>query len=256
MNHDEYLLGTLAQSGECVEARSSDQTPATALELPPGCVDEHGYVRYQPCHDLQLSLHRAAAAGERRPAFLALEHAPVFTAGRLTKDDERPWDGTEVIDVGRGGKVTWHGPGQLVVYLIGKLVGMIDTPKFVEAAERAIIDALAEMGLSSYVVPGRPGVWLAADARGPERKIAQIGFRISRGATFHGIAVNCSNDLRSFARIVPCGISDASVTSITAERGRTVTPADLIDLLLAKLSIAMAPFYDASANQPERTATA
>lgn len=204
---------------------------AAALPDVPGLVDDEGLVDYRAAHALQEQLHGRIAEGERGPLLLSLEHAPVYTAGKRTEASEHPYDGTEVVPVGRGGKITWHGPGQLVAYPLGRLAAPVDTVAFVRDVEQALLDVLADLGVAGERVEGRSGVWLPADARGPARKIAAIGFRIARGATMHGVALNCDNDLRPFGRIVPCGISDAGVTSLAAEGVTGVRPADLAGAL-------------------------
>jgi lipoyl(octanoyl) transferase len=161
---------------------------------------------------------------------LLLEHPSVYTAGRRTTPAERPQDGTPVVDVDRGGKITWHGPGQLVGYPLIKLAEPVDVINYVRRLEQALITVCTGLGLDAARVAGRSGVWLAADhATGrPERKIAAIGVRISRGVTTHGFALNCQPDLTAFNRIVPCGITDAGVTSLTAELARPVSVAQVL----------------------------
>ena len=154
----------------------------------------------------------------------------LYTAGRRTTPEERPRDGTPVIDVDRGGKITWHGPGQLVGYPLIKLAEPIDVIDYVRRLEQALIAVCTGWGVDTGRITGRSGVWLAADpATGrPARKIAAIGVRISRGVTTHGFALNCQPDLAAFDRIVPCGIADAGVTSLTAELGRPVSVAHVL----------------------------
>ena len=166
---------------------------------------------------------------------LLLEHPPVYTAGRRTEAWERPTDGTPVIDVDRGGKITWHGPGQLVGYPIVRLPDPIDVVAYVRRMERMLMAVCADLGLPTQQVAGRSGVWLAADERGPERKIAAIGIRVAQGVTLHGFALNCNPDLSWFDRIVPCGIADAGVTSLSRELGREVTVADALPVVEARL---------------------
>jgi lipoyl(octanoyl) transferase len=149
-----------------------------------------------------------------------LEHPSVYTAGRRTETWERPSDGTPVIDVDRGGKITWHGPGQLVGYPIMRLTDPIDVVAYVRRMERVLIEVCAELGVAAGQVAGRSGVWLPADELGPERKIAAIGIRVAQGVTLHGFALNCDPDLTWYDRIVPCGITDASVTSLSKELRR------------------------------------
>lgn len=179
----------------------------------------------------QRRLHAQRVAGEVPDTVLLLEHQPVYTAGKRTQPHERPFDGTPVIDVDRGGKITWHGPGQLTAYPIVKLPAPLDVVAYVRMLEEAIIRVIGDFGLSGMRVEGRTGVWLAAapDRGLPERKIAAIGCRIAKGVTMHGFALNCNNDLSWFDRIVPCGIRDAGVTSLTAELDRTVGVGDILE---------------------------
>jgi len=157
---------------------------------------------------------------------LLLEHPPTYTAGKRTRPEDRPTDGTPVVDVDRGGQITWHGPGQLVGYPIVRLADPVDVVAYVRRLESALIDACADLGLTTTRVDGRSGVWVAADDRGPDRKVAAIGVRVARGVTMHGFALNADCDLSWFDRIVPCGIRDAGVTSLTAELDRDVTVAE------------------------------
>jgi lipoyl(octanoyl) transferase len=193
-------------------------------------------VDYQQAWDWQRRLHTERVADATSDAVLLLEHPPVYTAGKRTQAWERPVDGTPVIDVDRGGKITWHGPGQLVGYPILKLAQPVDVLAYVRAIESMLIDACAEVGVTGMQVAGRSGVWVAADHRGPQRKIAAIGVRIARGVTLHGFALNCDPDMTWFDRIVPCGISDAGVTSLTAEAGRAITVADMLPLVERRLA--------------------
>jgi lipoyl(octanoyl) transferase len=153
---------------------------------------------------------------------LLLEHPPVYTAGKRTEPAERPIDGTPVVDVDRGGKLTWHGPGQLVGYPIVELADHVFVVDYVRRLEEALIRVCADFGLRAGRVAGRSGVWLPGTAVRAERKVAAIGVRVSRGVTMHGFALNCACDLRWYDRIVPCGIADASVTSLSEELGRQV----------------------------------
>lgn len=182
--------------------------------------------------DLQRAVHRAVVRGERPDTVLLLEHPSVYTAGKRTAPDERPTDGTPVIDVDRGGKITWHGPGQLVGYPILRLPEPIDVVGYVRRLEGILIDVLAGIGLESRRVDGRSGVWVGPP--GHENKIAAIGIRVESGVTMHGFALNASNELDPYERIVACGIRDAGVTTISRELGRTVTPADLVEPISAR----------------------
>jgi len=182
-----------------------------------------GLVPYDEAWQRQRELHDARVAGTADDTVLLLEHPPVFTAGKRTIASERPIDGTPVIDVDRGGKITWHGPGQLVGYPIIALDEPVDVIGYVRAIEEALIRTCAFFGLATERIAGRSGVWVRDAGGGQDRKVAAIGIRVARGVTMHGFALNCDNDLAWFDRIVPCGISDASVTSLSAERGRRTT---------------------------------
>ena len=199
-----------------------------------------GSVPYEQAWQQQRELHDAVAAGTAPDTVLLLEHPSVYTAGRRTEPWERPLDGTPVIDVDRGGKITWHGPGQLVGYPIVRLPDPIDVVAYVRRLEGMLIGVCAELGVSAGRIDGRSGVWLAADERGPERKIAAIGIRVARGVTLHGFALNCDADLSAFDRIVPCGITDAGVTSLTKELGRVVSVDDALPLVEARLGDVLA----------------
>ncbi|UVI37788.1 lipoyl(octanoyl) transferase LipB [Brevibacterium spongiae] len=181
---------------------------------------------YQQTWDMQKRYHEEVLAGDRESTVLYLEHSPVYTAGKRTEAADLPADGTEVIDVDRGGKITWHGPGQLVAYFIYRLNDPKDVRLFVSQLEDAMITLLAEYGLEATTVDGRAGVWLLGDGIRRDRKVGAIGIRIHEGVTMHGLALNCSNDLGAYENIIACGITDADTTSISAEIGRTVTPED------------------------------
>ncbi|MFE6966220.1 lipoyl(octanoyl) transferase LipB [Agromyces sp. NPDC057679] len=185
--------------------------------------------------DLQRAVHRAVVAGERPDTVLLLEHPSVYTAGKRTAPDERPDDGTPVIDVDRGGKITWHGPGQLVGYPIIHLTEPVDVVGYVRQLEGVLIDVLQGLGVDGRRVDGRSGVWVGPE--GGENKIAAIGIRVADGVTMHGFALNCSNSLEPYEKIVACGIRDAGITTISRELGRTVTPADLVDAVSARLRL-------------------
>ena len=172
---------------------------------------------YQEAWDRQRALHSAVTSGAAPNTVLLLEHPSVFTAGRSTQPSDLPFDGSPVIKVDRGGRITWHGPGQLVAYPIVRLGEPLDVRRFVERLEQAIIDTCNRFDLVAGRVPGRTGVWVQE-----QRKVAAIGVRVSRGATMHGLALNCCCDLTAYERIVPCGIRDAGVTSLSAELGRTI----------------------------------
>jgi lipoyl(octanoyl) transferase len=187
-----------------------------------------GTVDYDQAWQLQRELADARVAGGQ-DTLLLLEHPPVYTAGRRTLPQERPVDGTPVVDTDRGGKITWHGPGQLVGYPIVGLAEPLDVVNFVRRLEESLIKVCAGVGLQAGRVEGRSGVWVPADGARPARKVGAIGIRVSRATTLHGFALNCDCDLGAFSSIVPCGIADAGVTSLTAELGRRVAVEDVID---------------------------
>ncbi|MDQ1576793.1 MAG: lipoyl(octanoyl) transferase [Microbacteriaceae bacterium] len=191
-------------------------------------------VPYLDALDQQRALHAAVVAGRAPDSVILLEHPSVFTAGKRTEDSERPQDGTPVIDVDRGGKITWHGPGQLVGYPIFRLPDPIDVVKYVRWLEGVLIDVLATLGVDGCRVEGRSGVWIRRD--GVDSKIAAIGIRVAEGVTMHGFALNCSNGFEAYEQIVACGIRDAGVTSISKELGRTVTPEDVVPLIQARIT--------------------
>jgi lipoyl(octanoyl) transferase len=190
-----------------------------------------GQVPYLAAWEMQRALHDARAADGVPDTVLLLEHPSVYTAGKRTEDYERPRDGTPVIDVDRGGKITWHGPGQLVGYPILKLPRPLDVVAYVRRMEQLLMDVSAELGLRTVRVAGRTGLWLPADSHRPERKVAAIGVRVSRRVTLHGFALNCNCDLAWFDRIVACGIADAGVTSLAAEVGRDVSVSDVLPIV-------------------------
>lgn len=232
-------------------------------------------VEYEEAWQRQRVVHAARFADEIPDTCLLLEHPPVYTAGRRTTDSERPLDGTPVVDVDRGGKITWHGPGQLVGYPILKLPRPVDVVAHVRRVEEALILTAADFGLETTRVEGRSGVWILGDPmeqrsrdaaqrpggltldfdprladeefdprlNGPEyapsnagqrredRKLAAIGIRVAKGVTMHGFALNCSPDLTAYDRIVPCGIRDAGVTSLSQELGRHVSVAEVLPVV-------------------------
>ena len=192
-------------------------------------------VDYEQGWQTQREVHAQVVDGALPDTTLLLEHAAVYTAGKRTEAHERPTDGTPVIDVDRGGKITWHGPGQLVGYPIVRLPDPVDVVAHVRRMEQALIDVCAGLGLPTGRVEGRSGVWVAADDRGPDRKIAAIGVRVARGVTMHGFALNCDPDMSAFANMIPCGIPDAGATSLSAELGRDVGVHDVIDAVEAAM---------------------
>lgn len=187
-------------------------------------------VDYHTAWDIQRRTHAGVVAGDPG-AVLLLEHIGVYTAGRRTEQWERPMDGTPVIDVDRGGKITWHGPGQLVGYPILRLEVPVDVVAHVRRIERMLIDVCSAFGVDTVQVPGRSGVWVqdrGGTSNTADRKIAAIGIRVSQGVTMHGFAINCDCDLSRFDTIVPCGIRDADVTSLTRETGRPITVSQVL----------------------------
>jgi len=192
-------------------------------------------VEYQATWELQRQIHAEVVAGTSADTLLLLEHQSVYTAGRRTEDFERPFDGTPVVDTDRGGKITWHGPGQLVGYPILRLGSPVDVIAHVRRIERMLADVCQELGLDARQVKGRSGVWITPVAGGPERKVAAIGIRVAEGVTMHGFALNCDCDLGAFDRIVPCGISDATVTSLTQELGRRVSVLEVVPMVESRV---------------------
>ena len=192
-------------------------------------LSRHGLVDYHKAWDSQKAIHQEVADGIRPNTLLLLEHPPVFTAGRRTEDSERPTDGTPVIDVDRGGRITWHGPGQLVGYPIVKLRKPTELVGFVREIESGLIAVCHDLGLEAIRIEGRSGVWVQ-DAQG-DRKIAAIGIRVAQGVTMHGFALNVNPDLSAFRTIVPCGISDADVTSLEIELKKSLTIDDVVPLV-------------------------
>jgi len=195
-----------------------------------------GRVPYDEAWRLQQSVHADVVAGGDDVALL-LEHEPIYTAGKRTEAEERPQDGTPVIDVDRGGKITWHGPGQLTGYPIVRLADPVDVVAYVRALEQVLIDTCAILGLPTTRVEGRSGVWTTDGAR----KVAAIGIRVARGVTMHGFALNGDPDLTAYDRIVPCGITDATVTSLSRELRRAVGIEQISPLLEQRLPVLSRP---------------
>ena len=187
-------------------------------------------VPYLQALELQRATHRSVVSGERDDTVILLEHPSVYTAGKRTDPSERPSDGTPVIDVDRGGKITWHGPGQLVGYPILRLAEPIDVVGYVRRLEGLLIGVLADLGVESGRVEGRSGVWVGSVSGGHD-KIAAIGIRVAEGVTMHGFALNCSNGFEAYDAIVACGIRDAGITSISKVLGRTVTTEEVAPLI-------------------------
>ncbi len=197
-------------------------------------------VPYVEALELQRATHRSVVDGTAPDTVILLEHPSVYTAGKRTEDVERPSDGTPVIDVDRGGKITWHGPGQLVGYPIVRLPDPIDVVGYVRLLEGVIIDALAELGLDAGRVAGRSGVWMSHDQPVGAEKIAAIGIRVAEGVAMHGFSLNCNNSFEAYSRIIACGILDAGVTSISRELGRDISPTDVVPLITRHLEVALA----------------
>lgn len=194
------------------------------------------YVDYERALNRQVELLNEVAALKTQNTVLLLEHQPVFTAGKLTEDHEYPTDKSiPVIKTDRGGKLTWHGPGQLTGYPILRLPLPFDVVKYVRILEEIIINVVASYGIKGDRVEGRSGVWVLGDGISQDKKIAAIGIRVSKRTTMHGFALNCSNDTNPFGQFIPCGISDAGVTTISEQVGYTVTPADVIDRVEAEI---------------------
>ncbi|MCU1698007.1 MAG: lipoyl(octanoyl) transferase [Mycobacterium sp.] len=197
-----------------------------------------GTIDYSSAWELQRELADARVAGGP-DTLLLLEHPSVYTAGKRTEPHERPVDGVPVIDTDRGGKITWHGPGQLVGYPIIGLAEPLDVVKFVRRLEDSLIAVCASLGLSTGRVEGRSGVWVPGQDGRPARKVGAIGIRVARATTLHGFSLNCDCDLGAFSTIVPCGISDAGVTSLSAELGRPIGVSDVTDAVADAVGAAL-----------------
>ena len=199
------------------------------LTVNPLVLTRAGLVEYTEALAIQRSTHSEVAQGLRANTMILLEHPSVYTAGKRTTEFEKPTDGTPVIDVDRGGKITWHGPGQLVGYPIVKLAKPTELVGFVREIEAGLIKVCAEFGINTQRVDGRSGVWVR-DERG-ERKLAAIGIRVAQGVSMHGFALNVNPDLSAFNRIIPCGIEDAAVTSLAQELSRDITVDEVIPVV-------------------------
>lgn len=195
------------------------------------------FVPYLDGWDLQRRIHADVVSGAGPDTLILLEHEAVYTAGKRTEPQERPQDGTPVVDVDRGGKITWHGPGQLVGYPIVRLPEPMDVVAHVRRLERLLIDVLRPLGVDGYQVEGRSGVWVRRPLS--EDKVAAIGVRVQQGVTMHGFAINCDNTLAGFRGIIPCGITDAGVTTVSEVVGRDVSPGDIV----AQVAAAFAAEY-------------
>jgi lipoyl(octanoyl) transferase len=196
-----------------------------------------GLIDYNQAWALQRTIHDEVVQGTRPNTLLLLEHPSVFTAGRRTEDSDRPTNGAEVIEVDRGGRITWHGPGQLVGYPIVKLKNPTELVGFVREMESCLIQVCADLGVSTVRIKGRSGVWIQ-DSRG-DRKIAAIGVRVTKGVTMHGFALNVNPDLSAFSQIVPCGIQNADVTSLEIELERKITIDEIISLVEHNMGICL-----------------
>ena len=205
-------------------------SPLSPAQVAPGiAVDQIGLIDYEQALVLQREIHAEVVSKQRANTLLLLEHPSVYTAGKRTQSFELPNDGTPVVNVDRGGRITWHGPGQLVGYPIVRLLKPTELVGFVRTLEEALIKACGEIGVTADRVDGRSGVWVC-DSKG-DRKIAAIGIRVASGVTMHGFALNICPDLAHFGRIVPCGIDDAAVTSIEKELGRAVNVAEITPIV-------------------------
>ena len=191
------------------------------LNTTPLALKRSGLLDYEEALAIQRNLHAKISAGEEPNTLLLLEHPSTYTAGKRTLDDERPLNGSPVIDVDRGGKITWHGPGQLVGYPIVRLANPHELVGFVREIEAGLISVCREFGIDAVRVDGRSGVWICDESG--ERKIAAIGIRVASKTSMHGFALNVNPDLTYFDAIIPCGISDAEVTSLAKELGREIT---------------------------------
>ncbi len=253
--------GTQPEDSSAAGSRSTDSpadasllghAPPTGAQSGPGIgtVVEHvgfapDYVDYRTAWQLQRDVHDEIVAGTRPDTMLLLEHAAVYTAGKRTGKGDRPTDGTPVIDVDRGGKITWHGPGQLVGYPIVRLPDPVDVVAFVRLLEGALMDVCTEFGVATDRVEGRSGVWVLGRDGEEDRKVAAIGLRVSRGVTMHGFAINADCDLSWADPIIPCGIDDAGVTSLTAELGRHITVSDVLPVVEKHVLAALATLHPA-----------
>ena len=204
-------------------------TPQAAPSAPVIALTHAGLVEYEQALALQRKFHQEIVGGARPNSLILLEHPSVYTAGKRTQDFEKPTDGTPVIDVDRGGRITWHGPGQLVGYPIVKLAKPTELVGFVRTLEGALIELCSEFAIATQRVDGRSGVWIV-DENG-SRKIAAIGIRVASGVTMHGFALNVCPDLSPFSQIIPCGIDDAAVTSMARELGREITISEVTPVL-------------------------
>lgn len=222
----------------------------------PIAVEQIGRIEYLEAWARQRQLAEDRANGLGRDTLMLLEHPSVYTAGRRTSPEDLPRDGTPVIEVDRGGKITWHGPGQLVGYPIIRLAQPMDVVQYVRRIEEALIVVCTDLGIDCGRIDGRSGVWLAADKRDgawlPERKIAAIGVRVQRGVTLHGFSLNCNSSTTGFDAIVPCGIADAGVTSLSNELRREITIDDVTPSVSAAVLAALDGKIDVAEHPVER----
>ncbi|MBF6340180.1 lipoyl(octanoyl) transferase LipB [Nocardia abscessus] len=206
-------------------------TLSARFDTTPIVVEDLGLIDYHAAWGMQRTIANQRAEGNGSDHLLLLEHPSVYTAGRRTEAEDLPIDGSPVVQVDRGGKITWHGPGQLVGYPIVRLAEPVDVVNYVRRLEEALIAVCTDLGVICGRVEGRSGVWLPATELYAERKIAAIGVRVQRGVALHGISFNCNSALDGFQAIVPCGIRDAGVTTLTRELGRDVTVAEIKPLV-------------------------
>ena len=206
---------------------SADFAPETSISTL--AIERVGLRDYESALAFQREIHRNVAGRTSPNSLLLLEHPSIYTAGKRTLDSEKPVDGTPVVNVDRGGKITWHGPGQLVGYPIVRLANPHELVGFVREIEAGLINVCAEFSISATRIAGRSGVWIV-DERG-ERKIAAIGIRVASSVTMHGFALNVNPDLSYFQKIVPCGISDSQVTSLATELGRDITVEEVLPIV-------------------------
>jgi len=231
-------------------------TASARFDTTPIVVEDLGLIEYNAAWELQRQIADVRAAGEGADKLLLLEHPSVYTAGRRTETEDLPIDGSPVVQVDRGGKITWHGPGQLVGYPIIRLAEPVDVVQYVRRLEEALIQVVSGLGIECGRVEGRSGVWLPATEWLAERKIAAIGVRVQRGVALHGISLNCNSALDGFQAIVPCGIKDAGVTTLTRELGREVTVAEIKPLVAAAIVAALDGDIPVRPHDIDRTTTA
>ncbi|WP_287862454.1 lipoyl(octanoyl) transferase LipB [Corynebacterium sp.] len=222
-------------AGASASANTSTDSGAADIDI-----RDLGAVDYEDTWHLQADLAAQRAEGKIPDTILLLQHPPTYTAGKRTQDSDRPTNGLPVVDVDRGGRITWHGPGQLVAYPIIQLADPVDVVDYVRRLEQALIQTCEDLGLhGTGRVEGRSGVWLPAGVikseLKPARKIAAIGIRVTRGVTMHGVSLNCDNTMEYYDHIVPCGLADAGVTTLTEELGRKVSVSDAQPLLAQHL---------------------